>query len=75
VRVGHAASLLLEGETAAGVAAACGFADQAHLIRAFKARMGITPREYTARGQISTTLRKLPEEQEGSISRTSQPGD
>lgn len=36
------------GERPADVAAAVGFADQAHLTRAFKARLGITPGRYRA---------------------------
>lgn len=45
----RAASRLLErGETPAEVAALCGFCDQSHLNRVFKARMGVTPGIYRA---------------------------
>ena len=38
--------LLGKGEAPGDVAAACGFFDQSHLNRVFKARMGVTPRAY-----------------------------
>ncbi len=45
----RAASRLLElGEAPGDVAAACGFFDQSHLNRVFKARMGVTPGAYRA---------------------------
>ena len=45
----RAASRLLErGEAPGEVAAACGFFDQSHLNRVFKARMGVTPGAYRA---------------------------
>jgi AraC-like DNA-binding protein len=45
----RAASRLLErGDAPAEVAAACGFFDQSHLNRVFKARMGVTPGVYRA---------------------------
>lgn len=42
-RVGVARTLLRDGATGAETAAACGFADQAHLTRVFKAIVGVTP--------------------------------
>ena len=38
-----AARMLAEGDNVAEVALACGFCDQSHLNRVFKARMGVTP--------------------------------
>ena len=38
-----AGRMLAAGESAAEVAVACGFCDQSHLNRVFKARMGVTP--------------------------------
>ena len=46
VRVRRARDLLRAGETPASVASAVGFADQAHLTRAFKARIGVPPGAY-----------------------------
>jgi AraC-like DNA-binding protein len=40
--------MLSGGETAARVAAQCGFADQAHLTRTFKRATGVTPARYAA---------------------------
>jgi len=40
--------LLAQGDSPADVAAACGFFDQSHLHRIFKARMGVTPGTYRA---------------------------
>lgn len=45
-RVRAARAMLAEGETVADVAARAGFYDQAHLTRAFKARVGVTPGVY-----------------------------
>lgn len=47
-RVRAAARLLGAGEAPGAVAAACGFFDQSHLNRVFKARMGVTPGAYRA---------------------------
>jgi AraC-like DNA-binding protein len=46
VRVRRARDLLRRGEPPAVVAATVGFADQAHLTRVFKARVGIAPGSY-----------------------------
>lgn len=43
LRVRHARRLLRSGATPSDTALACGFADQAHLTRQFKARTGLTP--------------------------------
>jgi len=42
-RVRAARPLLMTGKSPGAVAALCGFADQSHLTRAFKARVGVTP--------------------------------
>jgi AraC-like DNA-binding protein len=47
-RVRAARRLLARGEAPAEVAAACGFCDQSHLNRAFKARLAVTPGLYRA---------------------------
>ncbi|WP_333825104.1 AraC family transcriptional regulator [Pinisolibacter sp.] len=46
VRVRRARDLLRAGEMPAAVASAVGFADQAHLTRVFKARIGVPPGAY-----------------------------
>jgi AraC-like DNA-binding protein len=46
LRVERARALLAAGERPAAVAAACGFADQPHLTRTFRAAVGITPARY-----------------------------
>jgi AraC-like DNA-binding protein len=43
-----ATRLLGEGRAPGEVAASCGFFDQSHLNRVFKARMGVTPGAYRA---------------------------
>lgn len=46
LRVRHARRLLREGASPSDTAIECGFADQAHLTRHFKARIGVTPAAY-----------------------------
>ncbi len=46
LRISQARTLLLEGASAADVAARCGFADQSHFTRHFKAFNGVTPMQY-----------------------------
>jgi AraC-like DNA-binding protein len=46
IRVRAAARLLRDGATPGDAATACGFCDQSHLTRAFKARTGVTPRAF-----------------------------
>ena len=48
VRVRRARDRLRRGEAPGAVAAATGFCDQAHLTRAFKARLGVTPGAFRA---------------------------
>jgi AraC-like DNA-binding protein len=48
LRIRHARRLLRAGATPSDTAAACGFADQAHLTRHFKARTGLTPAVFRA---------------------------
>lgn len=43
LRIGKARKMLVEGVAVADVAFACGFADQAHFTRSFKAALGVTP--------------------------------
>ncbi len=59
-RLHRAEAGLRRGEPIATVAADCGFADQAHLTRAFKRFRGITP------GQFRAIKNSLPAEPEGS---------
>lgn len=47
-RVRAARRMLAEGEAPAAVALACGFCDQSHLNRVFKARIGVSPGAYRA---------------------------
>lgn len=49
-RVQHAQAQLREGVKIADTAQAAGFADQAHLQRAFKRHLAMTPGQYRARG-------------------------
>jgi AraC-like DNA-binding protein len=46
LRIGRARDLLATGTAPAAVAAACGFADQAHLTRTFRVAVGVTPARY-----------------------------
>ncbi|WP_296100930.1 AraC family transcriptional regulator [uncultured Agrobacterium sp.] len=48
IRIRRARHLLREGESPASVALECGFADQAHFARHFKARTGVTPGQFRA---------------------------
>ncbi|SME90373.1 transcriptional regulator, AraC family [Tistlia consotensis] len=50
-RVRAARPLLAAGLAPGEVALACGFADQSHLTRAFKARVGVTPGRFRAAGR------------------------
>jgi len=47
-RVHMAAQLIRLGEPLSIVASRCGFSDQSHLTRLFKARLGVTPGQYRA---------------------------
>ena len=46
VRVGHARRLLAAGSSIGDAAVASGFADQSHLHRQFRHRLGFTPGRY-----------------------------
>ena len=46
MRFGRAQALARTGENWAGIAAACGYADQAHLAREFAELAGQTPTEW-----------------------------
>lgn len=48
IRIRRARHLLRQGESPASVALECGFADQAHFTRHFKARTGVTPGQFRA---------------------------
>lgn len=45
-RLHRASELLRQGKAPAGIAMSCGFADQSHLSRLFKSRVGVTPGQY-----------------------------
>lgn len=47
-RVHRARQMLREGLSPGDAAALCGFSDQAHMTRLFKARLGVTPGQYRA---------------------------
>ncbi|TWF54792.1 AraC family transcriptional regulator [Neorhizobium alkalisoli] len=49
IRVQHARRRLRQGGQPAEIALECGFADQAHFTRHFKARSGLTPGQYRVR--------------------------
>jgi len=48
LRLGQARSLLVNGVPAGSVAARCGYTDQSHLVREFRALAGCTPSAYVA---------------------------
>ncbi len=51
IRVRNARRMLAHGDAPAEVAAACGFYDQSHLNRLFKARFGVTPGVFRSGGR------------------------
>ncbi len=48
-RINHAKKRLLEGESAAQTAVACGFFDQSHFIKSFKQYVGLSPSDYLSK--------------------------
>ena len=48
LRIAHARTMLRAGDSIAGVAASCGFADQSHLTRTFRRAVGVTPGRFAA---------------------------
>lgn len=62
VRVRRARDLLRLGDSPADVASAVGFADQAHLGRAFKARIGVPPGAYRRAMASSRRFSSRPDE-------------
>jgi AraC-like DNA-binding protein len=55
VRVAHARRLLAVGTPISEVAANTGFADQSHLTRQFRRRLGLTPGRYSQAAQVTAT--------------------
>ncbi|MFC5994063.1 helix-turn-helix domain-containing protein [Pseudonocardia hispaniensis] len=54
LRFSRATRLLVAGSDAASVAATCGYADQSHLVREFRALAGCTPGQYRAELAVVT---------------------
>lgn len=52
VRIQHARSAMLAGQSLAEVAAACGFADQSHFGRRFKGSVGLSPGAWLRQMQV-----------------------